>query len=42
MRKARDLREIYIYIIDTVLKNNNNHSTTNTAYILQYSDTRAC
>ena len=41
VRKARDLRETRIYIIDTALKNNN-HPTTNTAYILQYSDTRAC
>ena len=39
VRKARDLRETRICIIDTVLENNN-HSTTNTAYVLQYSDTR--
>ena len=39
MRKVYDLRETRIYIIDTALKNNNNYLTTNTAYILQYSDT---
>ena len=39
VRKARDLRETRIYIIDTVLENNN-HLTTNTIYILQYSNTR--
>ena len=39
MRKARDLRETRIYIIDTVLENKN-YLTTNTVYILQYSNTR--
>ena len=42
MRKARDLRETRIYIINTALNNKNNHPITNTAYILQYSDTYAC
>ena len=41
MRKARNLHETHIYIIDIVLENNNNYSLTNTAYILQYSDTYA-
>ena len=40
VRKAYDLRETRICIIDTVLENNN-YLITNTAYILQYSDTRA-
>ena len=39
--KARDLRETRICIIDTVLENNNNYLTTNTAYILQYSNIHA-
>ena len=39
---ARDLRETRICIIDTALENkNNNHPTTNTAYVSQYSDIRA-
>ena len=38
--KTRDLHETWIYIIDTVLKNNN-YLITNTAYVLQYSDTYA-
>ena len=33
MRKARDLRETRICIIDTVLENKN-YLTTNTAYVL--------
>ena len=33
VHKARDLRETRICIIDTILENNN-HPTTNTAYIL--------
>ena len=41
MHKTYNLRETSIYIIDTALKNNN-YPTTNTAYILQYSDTRVC
>ena len=41
VREARDLRETRIYIINTVLKNNNNYLITNTIYILQYSDTCA-
>ena len=40
VRKARDLRETRICIIDTALENKN-HLTTNTAYVSQYSDTRA-
>ena len=40
VRKARNLRETRIYIIDTALKNKN-YPTTNTAYVLQYSNTRA-
>ena len=39
MCKVHDLRETRIYIIDTVLKNNN-YPTTNTIYVLQYSNTR--
>ena len=41
VREARDLRETRIYIINTVLKNKKNYPLTNTAYILQYSDTYA-
>ena len=40
---ARDLRETRVCIIDTALENKtiNNHPTTNTAYVSQYSDIRA-
>ena len=41
VRKVRDLYETRICIIDTALENNN-YLTTNTAYVLQYSDTRTC
>ena len=41
VRKAYDLRETRIYIINTALENNNNYLTTNTAYVPQYSDTCA-
>ena len=35
--KARDLRKTHIYTINTALKKN--YLSTNTAYVLQYSDT---
>ena len=39
---ARDLRETRIYTVNTALENEDkNHPPTNTAYVLQYSDTRA-
>ena len=38
MHKARDLRETHIYTINTVLEKKN-YPSTNTAYILQYSNT---
>ena len=38
VREVRDLRETRICTINTALKKNN-YLTTNTAYILQYSDT---
>ena len=41
-RMARDLRETRIYILNTALENRTtNHPPTNTAYVSQYSDTRA-
>ena len=40
VREARDLRETRICTINTALENNN-HPSTNTAYVLQYSDTHA-
>ena len=43
MHRVFDLRETRIYTIDTALeRNENNHPKTNTAYVLQYSDTRVC
>ena len=41
MYKAYNLYKTRIYIINTVLKNKNNYLTTNTIYILQYSNTYA-
>ena len=37
VHKARDLHETRIYTINTALKKN--YLSTNTAYVLQYSDT---
>ena len=40
--RARDLREIGIYITDTVWEENNkNYPLTNIVYISRYSDIRA-
>ena len=39
MRKIYNLHKTRIYIINTILKNNN-YLKTNTAYILQYSNIR--
>ena len=38
VHRARNLRETRIYIISTILENKN-YLLTNTAYILQYSNT---
>jgi hypothetical protein len=39
---ARELCETSIYIADTAAENRKNkHPSTNNAYVLQYSDTRA-
>ena len=38
VREVRDLHETRICTINTILEKNN-HPSTNTAYVLQYSDT---
>ena len=37
--KVHDLCKMYIYIINTVLENNNNYLTINIVYVSQYSNT---